>query len=77
MAVMNSQPINNKLKQHRPCIPAWQIEKIQSIIANRWDEVWELVQAREAHRRYLNQSKQIVNRINTFDDNATDTSLNQ
>ena len=31
-------------------IPSWQSEKMRSLIAERWQEVWEVVEAREKAR---------------------------
>jgi hypothetical protein len=29
------------------CLPDWQLNKIRTIIENRWDEVWQTVVERE------------------------------
>lgn len=31
-------------------VPQWQSEKMKSLIAERWEEVWQIVEAREQKR---------------------------
>ena len=31
-------------------IPRWQSEKMKSLISERWQEVWEIVEAREKEK---------------------------
>ena len=40
--------MNNKSYQRRrEYIASWQIKKMQSIIEDRWQEVWQVAQARD------------------------------
>ncbi|MEM9274712.1 MAG: hypothetical protein AAGA80_17380 [Cyanobacteria bacterium P01_F01_bin.143] len=39
-----------KLKSH---IPDWQLERVKTIIANRWDEVWKIVVERDRFDKKL------------------------
>lgn len=32
-------------------VPLWQSRKMKNLIAERWQEVWEVVEARESNRR--------------------------
>ncbi|MEL6441607.1 MAG: hypothetical protein AAFQ80_20430 [Cyanobacteria bacterium J06621_8] len=32
-------------------IPSWQIERMQSIIEDRWHEVWQIAQARDSAQK--------------------------
>lgn len=34
-------------KNRKTKIPQWQIDKMKTIIADRWEEVWQVVQARQ------------------------------
>ena len=47
MNIRNSNP--------RHGIPLWQSEKMRAIIADRWEEVWDIVETRNNHRRNLYQ----------------------
>ena len=58
MSIRNSNP--------RHSIPLWQSEKMRTIIADRWEEVWEIVEARNNHRRNLYQSWDSTQRNSDF-----------
>lgn len=41
----------NKTKNNQKnIVPQWQSEKMKSLIAERWEEVWQIVEAREQKR---------------------------
>lgn len=44
---MKKTPVNNR----KQSIPQWQADKMKTIIADRWWEVWQIVEARAKHRR--------------------------
>jgi hypothetical protein len=51
---MNKSSSSNYLKdtltERKNTIPQWQLDKMKSIIADRWDEVWQFAQIRVAKR---------------------------
>ncbi|MEM8676575.1 MAG: hypothetical protein AAGF83_22330 [Cyanobacteria bacterium P01_G01_bin.67] len=55
----------DKQKRKEKAIPSWQIERMQGIIADRWNEVWETVKTRELERknsnRFINRSRDKYN----------------
>ena len=47
--------MNMRNSNARHGIPLWQSEKMRAIIADRWGEVWDIVETRNNHRRNLYQ----------------------
>ena len=43
---MNRADSNQKIT-----VPQWQSEKMKMIIADRWEEVWRIIEAREKGKR--------------------------
>lgn len=47
--------MNNQSNSHRrKYIATWQVKKMQSIIQDRWSEVWQSVQARDLEQKGIN-----------------------
>lgn len=46
---------NQSSPNRREYIASWQVRKMQSIIKDRWSEVWEFVQAREIEQKGLKE----------------------
>jgi hypothetical protein len=40
----------NKSDRHNNAIPLWQSNRMRSLIAERWQEVWQIVEAREKQK---------------------------
>ena len=38
-------------------VPQWQSEKMRSLIRDRWQEIQQVVQAREKHRQQVNRDQ--------------------
>ena len=41
-------------KNHRNRTSLWQLEKMKTIIAERWEEVWKIVTTRDCYNCYVN-----------------------
>lgn len=42
--------MNRTRNNQKNAIPQWQSEKMRSLITERWEEVWQIVEAREQKR---------------------------
>lgn len=42
--------MNRTKNTQKNAIPQWQSEKMKSLITERWEEVWQIVEAREQKR---------------------------
>ncbi len=45
-----SRTKNNR--KNKNIVPQWQSEKMKTLIAERWQEVWQIVEAREPKRNW-------------------------
>ena len=49
-------------KNHRNKLPQWQLEKMRTLIEERWSEVWEVVVARERSAQSLHEYSRSLQR---------------
>lgn|GEM_PF-2436539 len=42
--------MNREKDNQKNIVPQWQSEKMKTLIAERWQEVWQIVAAREQNR---------------------------